>query len=62
MAYKFINLYFYLYLYNINIRKSDDCGICVDLQNVRIVLNRPCFHGNDGKPTFNLINVNHSYV
>ena len=25
-------------------------GICVDLQNVRIVLNRPCFHGNDGKP------------
>ena len=36
--------------------------ICVDLQNVRIVLNRPCFHGKDGKPMFNLINVNHSYV
>ena len=27
MAYKFINLYFYLYLYNRNIRKSDDWNL-----------------------------------
>ena len=61
-AYKYIYLYFYLYLYNINIRKSDDWNLHRPSKRYRIVLNRPCFHGKDGKPMFNLMYVNHSYV
>ena len=62
MAYKYIYLYFYLHLYNINIRKSDDWNLRRPSKRYRIVLNGPCFHDKDGKPMFNLINVNHSYV